>query len=1088
MQAPPTFEFTNEDDHAQVQAEITHEYLVSQIITNYAAATKRLDRLYKGSVPLSEEKRISLAWASYTAHPRGRNGATLAFTFNAPKLDFICDHDALLKINIRSVQNKDESDLILSDVSVTFRVATEWRRIVGNDPQVGDHESRICLLFFDFEHAKLVKGIEGDIDVDVLAQHDLERLLSSYLRSLRLGGHHVLFSLPEFDDDEFRPPISFSRVASSQEQYLLREIHGFSLAMINGYLSLLWYTCAFVIRERADERQAVTWDETTSLAEYWTWVRSEAEAWYCCLKFGAPEARILCGREVILLFMLSEVAILTQEVSLGESYTPNYTDWVIAVIVDVVATTSSIKIKTESARYSRQFSYQDMRTEHNAAVELLIDFFVKQYVRIVVHAGLDDLVRRHSARIATSVSHAADGAWWMVEQHGGIGGMSILDQTIRHTKMQSFEAIMAISQTSINNQIRARLSKFRYLTSWESQENHITLDIKSIAVRLLNSFDGRLHDGSSGKAVVMIHVAEGMLEAVLNPKDNSFDECLQIRIGECCIAFEVDVLEYDEHSPFDYRHKPYEEPPVGNEAEYLVLRHIYMDFAHARPSPENMSFDDFDEEQTARRVQVSVVERMRKIYLPALVDNGFNILASIPIYQVNAHSTFYKLTATAFRTYSAEEIEEIETSQMAGSQSTQILFVFGMTSTSNISNIHRFKPSTQWVVPASAGFSHGTFAISKERFMGRLHALLARVNALTTLVAEFPAYGSQTGADSVVRWADHSNFRDQQCDWKRPDGRDGALSNRLEWKYQREWSLHEEGSHVTNRGQHIIFCSTENELQMPDINKLSNGSLEINMSGTIRLRISSTGNAHAYITESAAFWQASIVIKTAGRGIVKVEINDIENVRQPPPKVNARRNNANNMFDAYTILKDKLPRKQDFDNILQELQELEGAWRYYYPNASAFTLCSPLFNYDGDLLFELRRMQGPDLRNGPDIRNGRTAGGRPGGFHPTGPHQPTGPHPSRPQSPRRPESPNGGRSPSPSSLSGGNSQPPRGRSGSRATSRSRSGSRGPPPLQPSPTSPASGSEEHEGEPRGTVPPQRGGTRGARRRGNIGLSR
>ncbi len=33
---------------------------------------------------------------------------------------------------------------------------------------------------------------------------------------------------------------------------------------------------------------------------------------------------------------------------------------------------------------------------------------------------------------------------------------------------------------------------------------------------------------------------------------------------------------------------------------------------------------------------------------------------------------------------------------------------------------------------------------------------------------------------------------------------------------------------------------------MPDINELSNGSLEINMSGTIRLRISSTGHAHAY--------------------------------------------------------------------------------------------------------------------------------------------------------------------------------------------------------------------------------------------------
>lgn len=177
------------------------------------------------------------------------------------------------------------------------------------------------------------------------------------------------------------------------------------------------------------------------------------------------------------------------------------------------------------ARYSRQFSYHKAQPEHSGAVKLLIDFFVKQYVRIVVHAGLEDLVHKHSARITTSVSHEADCSWWMVEQDGGgIGGMSILDQTIRHTKMQSFEVVMAISQTSINSQIRARLSKFSNLTTWESEENHITLDVKSITVRLLNSFDGsQLHDGSGGKAVVMIYVAEGMLEAVLNPKDNSFD-------------------------------------------------------------------------------------------------------------------------------------------------------------------------------------------------------------------------------------------------------------------------------------------------------------------------------------------------------------------------------------------------------------------------------------------------------------------------------------------------------------------------------------------------------------------------------------
>ena len=43
-----------------------------------------------------------------------------------------------------------------------------------------------------------------------------------------------------------------------------------------------------------------------------------------------------------------------------------------------------------------------------------------------------------------------------------------------------------------------------------------------------------------------------------------------------------------------------------------------------------------------------------------------------------------------------------------------------------------------------------------------------------------------------------------------------------------------------------ISGSTENELQLPDVNTLSNGSLEIKMSGTIKLRISSTRGSTVY--------------------------------------------------------------------------------------------------------------------------------------------------------------------------------------------------------------------------------------------------
>ena len=167
-----------------------------------------------------------------------------------------------------------------------------------------------------FVDATLVKEEHGDLPLVQVAEHDLERLLGKYLRSLQTGGHHVLFCPPEFDDDEFRPPIYFSLVSSSTRKSFLKAIHKFTVAMINGYLSLLWYTCAFIVRERSQGGgKGPWWDDTTSLAEYRTWLGSERGdgAWCCYLKFGMPRVQILCAREVILLFTLTEVSFSHEE-------------------------------------------------------------------------------------------------------------------------------------------------------------------------------------------------------------------------------------------------------------------------------------------------------------------------------------------------------------------------------------------------------------------------------------------------------------------------------------------------------------------------------------------------------------------------------------------------------------------------------------------------------------------------------------------------------------------------------------------------------------------------------------------------------
>ena len=108
-------------------------------------------------------------------------------------------------------------------------------------------------------------------------------------------------------------------------------------------------------------------------------------------------------------------------------------------------------------------------------------------------------------------------------------------------------------------------------------------------------------------------------------------------------------------------------------------------------------------------------------------------------------------------------------------------------------------------------------------------------------------------------------------------------------------------------------------------------------------------------TESSAHWEVIISIRTSTKGAVEVDIDGVDRIRAQPAKT-TRRGNAS-IPEVQAILQKHLPKRRDFDNVLRELKELQGDWKYYYPAASWFTLCTPLFNLDGDLLFELRRSQ-----------------------------------------------------------------------------------------------------------------------------------
>ena len=107
----------------------------------------------------------------------------------------------------------------------------------------------------------------------------------------------------------------------------------------------------------------------------------------------------------------------------------------------------------------------------------------------------------------------SDGSWWMLERDSKFGSTA-LDSTIRHTKMHGFDVVVAISQTSINAQLRTRLSRIQELLRWES--SNCLIEVKSVSVRLLYLDEPLLSDSERSRAIVTVHVAEGSLMSLVN--------------------------------------------------------------------------------------------------------------------------------------------------------------------------------------------------------------------------------------------------------------------------------------------------------------------------------------------------------------------------------------------------------------------------------------------------------------------------------------------------------------------------------------------------------------------------------------------
>ena len=174
--------------------------------------------------------------------------------------------------------------------------------------------------------------------------------MKHYLSFLQHAGHHVLYNLPDFDDERSTIKIDYSLSSDAvaiQKLFPDLPVCGYTVADINAFLYTKW-------------SQAAMADESTGLSRCLSEMKS---SWLmnCCIELdfhmflAKPRVIPLCSHEVVLIFRIEELAIFTSE----NEEDLWFKDWEIAFIVEVkyekVDGVNKISLDLENSEYRNHF-------------------------------------------------------------------------------------------------------------------------------------------------------------------------------------------------------------------------------------------------------------------------------------------------------------------------------------------------------------------------------------------------------------------------------------------------------------------------------------------------------------------------------------------------------------------------------------------------------------------------------------------------------------------------------------------------------------------------------------------------------------
>jgi len=141
-----------------------------------------------------------------------------------------------------------------------------------------------------------------------------------------------------------------------------------------------------------------------------------------------------------------------------------------------------------------------------------------------------------------------------------------------------------------------------------------------------------------------------------------------------------------------------------------------------------------------------------------------------------------------------------------------------------------------------------------------------------------------------------------------------------------------------------VLCHTKNQLCIPTMYRPR--SMEIILRGESVLRLQGKEEKDNWSKRSSAKWSVKIHVNSEPSGLRVVVADQVQPVFE---KTEGKWD-----LDPRTLLEEHLPRIVDIKEIVQELKEVfEGAWEYSWAGLKTYSLSSPVFTPNGDLVVQL---------------------------------------------------------------------------------------------------------------------------------------